>query len=516
MAFSRRAIPKMTRSGQSGEPRRLFPRYLRDRRLWPGIERAIDYLDSMIGSRRGDLNADAVLDLFGDPKLARCLLASLGESYRFRPLSFHDTLGDAANVLAARGIVTPVDLRDMAYLALQDRYRGVLAPEERERFLEQLAAPLGLSGATLEELLFLDSERNQRLVRIGPKPNVADVVARYNATLTLSVLRQASVIELTLPGLSRSVVDVIAARWQVAARRRSGDIWRLSGRQDGRGSWARFGGKLARCAVHLILLCEHEPDGWAQVHLDERRTRFILDPKVIGTLRLKRRLVASPAAVIQTTRLIMSLGEGRRERGLTGWVARQALEPIVCDAMIVLPEFTMVRGDRAVALVPVSSQGDLEAVKVLRNWRPVLALGDIAGSDDVPVVSGYEPAGLWAALEHVVRDVPRPTPAGLVQEELRAAGWAPWERLTALLGPIGSDDRLVADTLGVTNVVVVPGAGIFHAGWLEAWQRRFEDGTLDIPGLRTALAHALGEMARADALTLHLLTHTPAIARRAA
>ncbi len=64
MAFSRRAIPKMTRSGQSGEPRRLFPRYLRDRRLWPGIERAIDYLDSMIGSRRGDLNADAVLDLF--------------------------------------------------------------------------------------------------------------------------------------------------------------------------------------------------------------------------------------------------------------------------------------------------------------------------------------------------------------------------------------------------------------------------------------------------------------------
>lgn len=516
MAFPRRDIPKMTRAGQPGEPRRLFLRYLRDRRLWPSIERAIDYLDSMVGSRRGDLNAGAVLDLFGDPKLARCLLASLGESYRFRALSFRDMLGDAANLLATQGIVTPADLRDRAYLALQDRHGGVLEPEERERFLTELAASLGLSGATLEEMLFLDSERNQRLVRIGPKPDVTGVVARYNAMLTLSVLRQASVIEITLPGLSRSSVETIAARWEVVARRRTGDVWRLSGRQDGRGSWARFGGKLARCAVHLILLCEQDPDGWAQVHLDERRTRFVLDSKVIATLRLKHRLVAGPAAALQAARMVMSLGEGRRERGLAGWVARRTLEPIVHHQIIVLPEFTMTRGDIAVALVPVSSQGDLEAVRTLRGWRPVIALGELASSDDVPVVSGHDSSGLGAALEQVVHEASRPTPANLVTEELRVAGWVPWDRLTTLLGPIGSDGGVVAGRLGVSNVAVVPGTGVFRADWLETWQRRFEDGKLDIAGLRSALAHALGDMARADALTLHLLTQTPVTARQAA
>ncbi|MER3437561.1 MAG: hypothetical protein C4346_08205, partial [Chloroflexota bacterium] len=175
MAFQRRDIPKITRASAPGEPRRLFPRYLRDRRLWPGIEQAIAYLDSMVGRRRGDLAGDAILDLFGDPKLARCLLASLSESYRFQTPSFHDVLGDSANLLQEHRITAPVDLRAMAYQALQAQSQGVLVPAEREAFLEGLASPLGLTGTALEELLHLDAERNQRLLRAGPRPRVEDV-----------------------------------------------------------------------------------------------------------------------------------------------------------------------------------------------------------------------------------------------------------------------------------------------------------------------------------------------------
>src|SRR5690606_4889467 len=110
-------------------------------------------------------------------------------------------------------------LRDLVYRTVELQHRGVLGPEGRPGFLADLGQEIGVPADLLDEALHLDAERNQRLVRIGARPEVPDIVARYNALLTLSVLRQASTIELELPGLSPATVETIAARWDIAPRR---------------------------------------------------------------------------------------------------------------------------------------------------------------------------------------------------------------------------------------------------------------------------------------------------------
>src|SRR5215210_7347088 len=110
MAFRRQDIPKTTRKGKDGEGRRIYPRYLRDGSYLPKIEMAIGYLDGMVGRRRGDLSSDAVLDLLGDPKLARCVLNCLAETYRYRTPEFVEVVGDeVAERLAAWDLFTATD-----------------------------------------------------------------------------------------------------------------------------------------------------------------------------------------------------------------------------------------------------------------------------------------------------------------------------------------------------------------------------------------------------------------------
>src|SRR3712207_2728638 len=94
MAFRRQDIPKTTRKGEEGQPRRLYPRFAKDRTLLPKVELAIGYLDGMVGRRRGDLSPDVVLELFGDPKPARCILACLADSYRYRTPAIAEVVGD--------------------------------------------------------------------------------------------------------------------------------------------------------------------------------------------------------------------------------------------------------------------------------------------------------------------------------------------------------------------------------------------------------------------------------------
>jgi hypothetical protein len=139
--------------------------------------------------------------------------------------------------------MTPADLRGYVYRTLNQSQDGVVSLAERPPILEELAAPLGLSGELLGELLHLDAERNQVLIRVGPRPEPADVAARFNALLTVSLLRQASSIELTLPGLDPSLVETVCARDEVPYRRLGSDTIRLQGRRNAAGSWTGFGGR---------------------------------------------------------------------------------------------------------------------------------------------------------------------------------------------------------------------------------------------------------------------------------
>jgi hypothetical protein len=513
MAFRRQDIPKTTRKPEEGGPRRIYPRYLRDRAILPKVDLAIDYLDNMVGRRRGDLTPDLLLDLFGDPKLARCLLACTGEHYVYRTSEFADAIGsEAAAALMTWGICTPADLRGHLYLAANAGRGGFVSDTERAAFFAETGEALGLSGGQVEELIHLDAERNAVLVRVGPRPKAEDVVARYNVQLSLSVLRHASVMSLDLPGLPAWALAAVCSRHEVAYQWLEDGQVRLFGRKSAMGTWSGFGARLARCAAHLILLCPKTPAGEAKVHFGEQTYRFQIDAKCVSAIRPKLRTAATVDGMLATSALADELTAHRRETGeLSGWRVRRWPEPVVVDGAIVIPELAFIRGQVTVAAAPVPSGTEcataMATLQAVNRVRPVLALGLHETLSGVPSVAGFEPAEIAAFLDEIALAADaEPTSIDLVADELESTGWLLTERLQSILKTPADLESALLPIIG-PDALFVPGFGLCRAALINELRAPLAGGPIDISQLRRHVAATVGESPSADALTLYLLSH---------
>ena len=525
MAFRRQDIPKTTRKGEEGQPRRLYPRFAKDRTLLPKVELAIGYLDGMVGRKRGDLSPDTVLDLFGDPKLARCMLACLGDSYRYRTPEIAEVVGEeAALALAAWDLLTPIDVRGHVYRAANADLGGFVADADRPAFLSNVAAPLGIAPIQLEELLHLDAERNALLTRVGPRPKPEDVLARYNAMLAVSVLRHASDVTLELPGLDAATVDTICARLDVSWRRVGPDTIRLAGRRNAMGSWALFGARVARCATHLIALAPQTPSGRAIVHLNDQTLSFALDGAAVAALRPKLRATAGADGVVRCALLTEEVAALRRKTGgsTNGWTMRRALDPLVVDGALALPELLFTRDQVSVAVVPVTAgagrnaSAALAALAQVRHARPVLALGVPTGFTDLPSLATPDAAALVRLLDEIAdQQTASPTPLAKVEDEILSIGWVGASRIAEVLGDPETAD-LAAKVQPLTldgDAAYVPGFGLCRVAILDELLDRLAAGPLDVASLRAAVAARLGDTPGADALTLHLLSQHAVVAQ---
>ena len=81
---------------RSGGQLNVYPRLLRDGSMLPRIALAINYFESLLGHEQQELQPAMLVELFGDPRLARGISAALGSSYRFRPRRIEDVVGRAA------------------------------------------------------------------------------------------------------------------------------------------------------------------------------------------------------------------------------------------------------------------------------------------------------------------------------------------------------------------------------------------------------------------------------------
>lgn len=518
MAFRRQDIPKTTRKGGEGEPRKLYPRFAKDRALVPKVELAVGYLDGMVGRRRGDLSPDVVLELFGDPKLARCVLACLAESYRYRTPEIAEIVGEeGAGALAAWDLLAPADVRGHVYRAANGGYGGFVAEADRSALLAEVAGPLGLVPSQVEELLHLDAERNALLIRVGPRPRAEDVLARYNALLALSVLRQSSEVTLELPGLDAATIETVGARHEVRIRRLGAETVQLAGRRNALGAWGQFGSRVARCALQLILLAPRQPSGRATVRLNDQPLAWMMDGFAISALRPKLRGAAGAEGVVRAAVLADEVGALRRKAGGTtnGWTMRRLPEPIVVEGALVLPEVVFTRGQASVAVVPVPPAGDVDRAAALaalertRAARPLIALGatEVEGAAvPVPALARPDAAGLVALLEEAVAgQVGGETPLAVVADEVRAVGWVGAGRLSEVLGDRGDLAARVSPLTADGESAFVPGFGLCRLGLLDDLLDRATVGPLDVAALRAEVAGRVGIGPGADALTLHLL-----------
>src|SRR5579864_7611668 len=191
MAFRLADVKKTVRGRADGE-RYLHPKLLEGEALCTQVTLALNYFHSRLGRTRREVDPEMLVRFFGDPKVARGLVACLSATYRWRTLAFAEVV-DARAVarLAARGIGTPCDLRLYLYDQLNAHAHGFLQPDREER-LQSLAARFRLTGAKLNQLATLDAEEHAVLIQVGRAPDPAAVLALYNYQVVDAVLRNSA------------------------------------------------------------------------------------------------------------------------------------------------------------------------------------------------------------------------------------------------------------------------------------------------------------------------------------
>src|SRR6185295_17878854 len=142
----------------------------------------------------------------------RGLLATLTQWYRLRARTFAEALPDRGAQLMARGVADPVELRAWLYVAVNRGGRGYLDPAAEMTFWAAQSRDLGVRGERLRELVLLDRPDEAVLVRTGPSPTAADVIAAYNVRAHTTLLRSAREVSIRCTA-SPSTVDQVLPGW---------------------------------------------------------------------------------------------------------------------------------------------------------------------------------------------------------------------------------------------------------------------------------------------------------------
>ncbi len=459
-------LRKTTRRSSEGGLRTVYPRFLRDRALAPRIELAVKYLESMLGRRRRDLDAEVVVQLFGDHKLARCIVACLGESYHYRAHTFAELLApEQCAALAVRGIAGASSLRLWLYRRVNAELPGFAGAEERAPFLRTAAEALGIAADTLETLLTLDTPVNAILVRSGPQPSSDDVIARFNYATTAALLANASIVRVSLarsprrPETIRELCRVAGVRGDLAARELV-----LHGRQDALNNWARNGARLVRL-LSALLACGLPARSAEAVVANPTGEDWIfrLDAETLGYLGARQATNANDGAALdllldawqRADALASDFAALRRSGGSGGWALRRAAGALVVAETVVPALFTCTRdGLRIPLLVTPSGAASRELIAQLARRMPLVALvgGECGSGADqettLPMLRYTErgdaaalPGLLDAAVAAVAREAEEARLGAAIAEALRT-GVVTEPRLAHLLGCAEDDVAL--------------------------------------------------------------------------
>ena len=191
---------KKTITRRGGQPF-LTPYLLRPGELEAPIEALIGLHDAWLDRPRASFPDDRPSELIGDYRLARSLVACLGEWYEWRSPAWPGSADEAeAHALAERDITSPGDLRLALYDHVNAVAGGYLPSAARESVLDAFAATSGLRRATLDELLALDADDRAVLVRIeGSTPSARELAARYNQRAVEALLFSSASVEWLIP-----------------------------------------------------------------------------------------------------------------------------------------------------------------------------------------------------------------------------------------------------------------------------------------------------------------------------
>ncbi len=112
-------------------PASVYPHQLKDKKAIARLEIAIRTFDGSVGKRRRDMDAQAMTDFFGDPRLARGIVACLGQFYQVRDAGLPaDRRAGRRGASARGGSARPADVRAYTYAHVNEQHHGFLTEAE--------------------------------------------------------------------------------------------------------------------------------------------------------------------------------------------------------------------------------------------------------------------------------------------------------------------------------------------------------------------------------------------------
>jgi predicted nuclease of restriction endonuclease-like RecB superfamily len=485
MAFAISDFKKTSRTVNN--KRLLYPHQLRDDRYIAAISYAIAYYERMVGRPRRDLQVETLLEFFGDPKLARGLVACLGRTYCWHQPQFNEVLDQQTfTALQERGLDNPAALRVYLYHYVNKYHHGFLPLSGRAAVLETLCTDLPIDRRTFERLLTLDADANAILTKVAGTPNARDIVALYNYHSIETALRYTSRLRITLNGPIWALVRTIhntAQRYGIQHTIEYGDGGLFAGnvtiewlgKRDALGSYSRYGRRIVRALLRLLASHPDAPvEGEATVHLGDRSYTYQLNAAALKTLGVEAQRTGRGDEAWEAesvTQLLITWNKAYLKGETGGWRLRRDPEPLITSDGVIVPDFLLLRGQQRGYLVLAHGQ---EAAQAL--VKPLRALG--GRSLVVVAVEGAYAKQLAALPAIVVPHVDQPSAQMLARSLPAPTSFAQqnesvWQRLERALQAEGfiNETRLAA-TLGC------PLDGIAAA--LRSWQ---PDGASYLPGI---------------------------------
>ena len=390
MAFRQEDFKKTSRKSAGDAPAAIYPHQMKDKKTLARLEIAIRTFDAAAGKRRKDMDAQAMTDFFGDPRLARGIVACLGQFYKYETPDFAQMVGrDAASRLRAAGLSRPVDVRAETYAYVNERYNGFLTEAGRAHCYAELGERFCLTAHQWDTLLHLDAEDNQILTRLGAVPTPAEIVALYNFHSLDTVLRRAT--HITLSGLTLSsgkAMDVRALAKALSTRAvvtGDGTTVRMEEAPPAPNTegapwgplFSRRAGRLSRCLLFLAQAYgSRTTTGYADAKIGARTFRLMLGTDALRVLGTPRAAVSSTLTFRRRFETGLALHKDllkRRTRGeANGWRIRRLPDPLVTTAGVLLPDFTLTREGRTVHVIIGPETPSAEGVITLSPGRKPL------------------------------------------------------------------------------------------------------------------------------------------------
>jgi len=146
------------------------------------IKKTINYFEEFVTKelKQEKFEKNKIIEIFGDYKTGSCILQTLGRYYEFQSPSF-DAFESKKSKFLKEGINSPSELRVFLFNRINEDEAGFLSSKHKDEFVKKIADLFAVDINMLENLLWLDDESNQRLVRIeNQAPTKEDVIRTFN------------------------------------------------------------------------------------------------------------------------------------------------------------------------------------------------------------------------------------------------------------------------------------------------------------------------------------------------